>query len=129
MGTFILGAYSLLGIVSMFLLALRHFDVVSVIVSYVLFFPTVIALFFLWRVKFVYEGYVFKSSVLHAFSLIMQVVVLLLFVTVVTMSVVLAVEFNQALAQVCGTLFGLMIIFGFIPNVCMQLDLDGGLDI
>ena len=105
MGTFILGAYSLIGIVSMFLLALRHFDVVSVIVSYVLFFPTVIALFFLWRVKFIYEGYVFKSSVLHAFSLIMQVVTLLLFVTVVTMSVVLAVEFNQALAQVCGTLF------------------------
>ena len=118
-----------MGIVSMFLLDLRHFDVVSVIVSYVLFFPTVIALFFLWRVKFIYEGYVFKSGVLHAFSLIMQVVTPLLSVTVVTMSVVLAVEFNQALAQVCGTLFGLMIIFGFIPNVCMQLDLDGGLDI
>lgn len=129
MGTFILGAYSLIGIVSMFLLAFMHFDVVSVIVSYALFFPTVIALFFLWRVKFVYEGYEFKSRVLYVFSLIMQVTVLLLFITVVTMSVLLAVEFNQVLAQVCGTLFGLMVVFGLVPNVCLQLDMDGGLDI
>ena len=63
-----------------------------------------IALFFLWRVKFVYEGYEFKSRVLYVFSLIMQVTVLLLFITVVTMSVLLAVEFNQVLAQVCGAL-------------------------